>query len=229
MPLEWAGLGFHPWTVREVFFGSILGLGLATAAWIPIAILGGVSWNNPDDVGRMISWVLLLAAMGAGEEVLFRGYLFQRACELFGSILASFLFATLFAAVHFANPDVSLTAVLNTFLAGLFFCGLFLATRSLWTVAATHVSWNLMHALVAGVPVSGFRFSESLFRTSGQGASLLTGGEYGPEASIWSTAAIVMGLLILFRSRLFRQAPWSFARIFKGHLRHQRTEEPDIL
>ncbi len=41
MPLSWAGIGAHPWLLRELGIGLLLGAAIATIAWIPIALCGG--------------------------------------------------------------------------------------------------------------------------------------------------------------------------------------------
>jgi uncharacterized protein len=83
------------------------------------------------------SW--LLAAFG--EEMVFRGYLFQRLADLFPNhsrrwIVALILSAAIFSVGHLYQ---SITGVVDTFLAGLFLGSLYLYSgKNLWLPILTH-------------------------------------------------------------------------------------------
>ncbi|HET7359756.1 MAG TPA: CPBP family intramembrane glutamate endopeptidase, partial [Rhodanobacteraceae bacterium] len=56
-------------------------------------------------------------------------------------------------------------------------------TRSLWTCIGLHAAWNIMQGTVYGIPVSGGKADGWLvsYRT---GPDWLSGGPFGPEASV---------------------------------------------
>jgi membrane protease YdiL (CAAX protease family) len=88
-------------------------------------------------VSLIVSWTL--AALG--EELVFRGYLFNRLADLFGRnragwIISLLLSASLFGLAHlYQGPS----GVLETFVSGAFFAGLYLAAqRNLWLPILVH-------------------------------------------------------------------------------------------
>lgn len=89
---------------------------------------------------------LLIVGAGFGEEVLFRGYLFERFRRMFGQgrgaqILIVVLTSLLFAAGHFANQGVP--GVEQAFVTGLVFATVYLWTGRLWLSMILHTAFDL--------------------------------------------------------------------------------------
>jgi hypothetical protein len=96
-----------------------------------------------------------------------------------------------FTWAHGDNPDRTVIGLSNIFLAGLLLAVLYFHTRRLWLPIGFHLSWNLCQSWLWGFDVSGIRIPSSLFETVPRDADLITGGEFGLEGSILSTAAFV--------------------------------------
>ena len=227
MPPEWVGLGLHRWVRREIGWGILIGAGMALLAWSPAAIFGSVEFRGVEQYDRFLYWGLFILASGIGEELLFRGYLFQRGIELFGSGVAVVLFSAGFALAHLGNPDITPVGLINIFLGGIFFSACYLAVGSLWLPMAVHVSFNMMLTLVLGTPASGWLFEESVWLTTVNRYDFLTGGAFGPEGGIGATLALVVGGVFLLVFRSLRMAPWSFSRIFFAFYARRREEAQD--
>ena len=89
---------------------------------------------------------MILVSAGLGEEVLFRGYLFERLGKLLGPgsvAVAStvLLSATLFALAHY--PDQGLPGVEQAAVTGLVFGGFFAWRKQIWPVIVAHVAFDL--------------------------------------------------------------------------------------
>jgi membrane protease YdiL (CAAX protease family) len=85
---------------------------------------------------------------GFGEETVYRGFLFERFCKLFGSHAGAFakplalLVTTVwFAAVHY--PDQGLPGVEQAAVTGLVFGTIFLMTGSLFIPMLAHAAFDL--------------------------------------------------------------------------------------
>lgn len=209
----WVGLGFHPWTLRELGTGALIGIGMALLAWIPCALLGGVA------AGNIASWDQLLVGTGymilsaTGEELLFRGYFYQRLNELVGTTVSTVAMALLFGLAHSQNPEVTAMGLVNVSLASLFFSLCYLRTGSLWLPIAAHAAWNVTVAKVVGMPVSGMEFGEAIVRTTSSAPTILTGGAFGPEGGLVATLALAAGIAALF-SPLVKRSPYVYAGRF---------------
>lgn len=216
MPAAWTGLGLHKWTGRELGLGLLLGGGMALLAWFPIAIAAGVSAGEGWDWLEVYYWLIPMTISAAGEELLFRGYLFQRGVEIVGPVVATFLASVLFALAHLGNPGATPMALAVIFLGGIFFALGYLRTGSLWLPIGAHIAWNIILAKVLGLPVSGQEFGQSLLRTPTIGPSLLTGHEFGPEGGLVAVAALAVGIALLAKIPLFTFSPYVYATVFKA-------------
>ena len=107
--------------------GLLVGIGLLLFVTGLLALMGMVRWERPFEgfSSTVLIGVFMLflgfVVQGAAEEVLVRGFLlpiFARRYSIWTSIIVSSL---VFALLHLLNPNISLIAMLNLFLAGVFF------------------------------------------------------------------------------------------------------------
>ncbi len=192
---------------HELGLGLLIGAGLFCMV---IGILWTLGYYQVDGVNSAVNILpVMMIAIAAGivEEVLFRGILFRIFQEWLGSWIALALSAALFGAIHFFNPNASLVAVAAIAIeAGILLAAAYMLTRRLWLAIGIHIAWNFVQGGIFGVAVSGNEMS-GLLQGRLDGPLLMTGGEFGAEASI--VAVIACGLVgIIFIVRAVR----------KGHL-----------
>lgn len=195
------GLGLDGRFLRQFGLG-VLGGGLLVAASTALVCgLAGVALVRVEGPVPAVQVKLLVTVLAGAlfEELVFRGFAFQRALRGMGRWPAIATFSVLFSLAHLpGNLEVG-AAMLATAIAGLLLdCViqslLLLRTGSLALPIGLHFAWNLLqHAL--GFGVSGTSASTVWFRPElGSQAGWLTGGEYGLEASVW---ALAVQLLLL--------------------------------
>lgn len=216
MPAAWSGVGVHRWTLRELGLGLGLGAAMALLAWGPIAVMGGVAMGDGWSGSDILYFLIPMTLNAAGEEILFRGYLFQRVVEIIGPIAATLIASALFAIAHSGNPNVTFVAIVIIFLGGIFFSLAYLRTGSLWLPIGAHIAWNVLLAKVLGLPVSGKEFGDSLLRTSIAGPEFLTGGSFGPEGGLLGAAALALGVWGLLGIPAITYSPYVYASVFKA-------------
>jgi membrane protease YdiL (CAAX protease family) len=100
--------------------------------------------GNPAALAATLAAVLVSAALG--EEVLFRGYFFERLGKLLGrgkgALTATILLsATLFALAHY--QDQRLPGVEQAAVTGLVFGGIYAWRKQLWVVIIAHAAFDL--------------------------------------------------------------------------------------
>jgi membrane protease YdiL (CAAX protease family) len=120
--------------------------------------------------------------------------------------------AAVFAALHLANPGANPLAGATVAVAGVMFCALYALTGRLWLPIGVHAGWNLAQGYLFGAAVSGGDLGGSVtVSTARAGApTWLTGGAFGPEASIVAlilvTGVTLVALaLIRHRTKLARR------------------------
>ena len=201
-PLSALGLGINgPWR-RDIRWGLLLGGGMVVVPVLTMAASGHMRMSAHVTARTMLAAggaVFALATGAMAEEVMFRGYPFQRLAEGIGSPGAVFVFAVLFGVVHLLNPHASVWGLLNTVLIGVLLSLAYLRTRSLWMPWGIHLGWNAVLGLVLGLPVSGLGEFSVIVRSQAIGPVWLTGGSYGVEASATAAVVVVVGIYVLER------------------------------
>jgi membrane protease YdiL (CAAX protease family) len=130
------------------------------------------------------------------EELLFRGYAFQKLLR-WNRAVALFGVAALFAAVHIFNDSVSWLGVSNIFLGGIVLGLAYQQFQRLWFPIGLHLAWNVTLGPILGDEVSGYDSLHTVLAERGSGAAWLTGGRFGLEGSAWMTVTELAAIAIL--------------------------------
>ena len=199
------GLPLAPGWRRQFWAGCALGFILVAIAVSAVGVLGTLKFQatlNSHNLLRavLVLWVLLVGSLA--EELMFRGYPFQRLLEAIGSGGAILVFSALFGLVHLMNPGASFWGLFNTVAIGIVLSLAYLRTGALWLPWGIHFAWNATLGVVFGLPVSGIRLFNIVIRTTAIGSHWLTGGTYGLEASLPGAVVVLFGLIVVWR------APW---------------------
>jgi len=138
----------------------------------------------------------LMVIIAFAEEIVFRGYILNNLLESINKWAALLITALIFALAHLANPDFSIVAAVNIFLAGILLGINYIYTKSLWFGIMLHFSWNFLQGPILGYEVSGQPL-KSLFQHELQGNKWLTGGGFGFEGSLVATLLCVLAIIAL--------------------------------
>jgi membrane protease YdiL (CAAX protease family) len=201
------GLPLSPGWARQFAFGCAIGALLVVGALVPVAIWGSVSFRanfNAFHLARMAVALVVLITGSLAEELMFRGYPFQRLVEAIGPTGAIGVFSILFGVVHLSNPGASVWGLTVTVAIGVLLSVTYLRTHALWLPWGIHFAWNTVLGLVLGLPVSGLRLFNVAVHATASGPKWLTGGSYGIEASAPGAFAIVIGLIVVMKVRMNR-------------------------
>lgn len=205
LPFRALGAAFTKGWLKHLILGSIVGAVTIGIAVLIAAMFGGLSFrfdvlnSSETIVGSLGVSLVVFAVAAAFEEVLFRGYMLQSLNRSGLGWLAIALTSAFFGLVHLGNPGANLISTTNTVLAGIWFGLAYLNTRDLWFPFGIHLIWNWMQGSVFGIEVSG-RTDVSLapvFNEIDRGPAWLTGENYGIEASIACTIAILISIALI--------------------------------
>lgn len=185
---------------RESSLGIALGGGMVVVAVFWIAVLGHLDFSarlNGRTARLAVLELFILTSGAMKEEMMFRGYPFQRLVEGVGAARAILVMSVLFGVVHLWNPHASVWGFVNTIAIGVVLSLAYLRTRALWFPWGVHFGWNATLGTAFGLPVSGITQFAVVVRGTAKGPIWLTGGAYGLEASALGTLVILLGLLAL--------------------------------
>ncbi|MDX6613169.1 MAG: protease family protein [Blastocatellia bacterium] len=232
LPARALGWANHRGWLRDLGLGSIIGaVSVLFAALLGIAGRGlHFSLNaaaTPSAIGKTLLFTAPLFVLAAsGEEMLFRGYPLQTFTRARLTWLGIFLTSFPFAAAHLANPNVVRGVTFaNTALAGVWLAAAYLRTRSLWLPLGIHWAWNWMMGAVLGLPVSGITrlAPASLLRVQDTGPAWLTGGAYGPEGGAICTIALLIAIVLVWRTSWLKPSE-EMLKFTADEIREQKSE-----
>ncbi len=76
----------------------------------------------------------------------------------------------------------------------------YVACQNLWVPIGLHLAWNWAQAGIFGVTVSGSDLSSlGLFESTMSGPAVLTGGGFGPEASVFAILVCAVPTVLFLR------------------------------
>ena len=188
--------------LKHFLIGALIGSLLTLVAVVPIHFWGHFRTRNLLTLHLVpkIGAVMIILLTGAlAEELMFRGYPFQRLERGIGSVRTVIVFSLIYGILHLLNPGAGRWGITNTILIGIVLSIAYLRTRALWLPWGIHFGWNTTLGFLFGLPVSGFRFFNVIRRTYTIGPAWLTGGNYGVEASATGALAILIGILIVWK------------------------------
>jgi membrane protease YdiL (CAAX protease family) len=194
------------------FLLSVVGLIWATGGY---RVEGLGVWTAPSPA--LFLPILALFAgfviQGGTEELLMRGWLMQLVASRHGLVAAIAINSALFAIMHGGNiapsKDLAL-ALVNLILFGVMISLYAIKEGSLWGVCAWHTAWNWLLGVGFGLEVSGGRMAvESLVVDLAPKAGApwwLTGGAFGPEASVVTSLVLLAGCIYFGATGALRTA-----------------------
>lgn len=203
-------LGFNGAFLQRYMRGLLVGAGFLFGVIGLIWLAGGYRvegsgvWTAPSPMLFLPILALFAGFMiqGGTEELLMRGWLMQLVASRHGLVAAIVINSALFAIMHGGNiapsKDLAL-ALVNLILFGVMISLYAIKEGSLWGVCAWHTAWNWLLGVGFGLEVSGGRMAvQSLVIDLAPKAGApwwLTGGAFGPEASVVTTAVLLAGCL----------------------------------
>ena len=197
-----AELALRP-AVPEFVVGSVLGLVMMT---LLVGVLVVTGLYDITLIGATPAWTGLGLALQAAvtEELWMRALLLRLLWRAFGPVPAFIVSAAVFGALHLANPGATVLAGATVVAAGLMFCSLYALTGRIWVPLGVHLAWNFTQGYLFGAVVSGNSLGGSVFLSTARpgAAGFLTGGAFGPEASVFALAlvsSVTVGALKLAR------------------------------
>lgn len=190
--------------LKEFGLGGLIGSALMLFPALIMWTLGWVHWQlNSIGLPTLVSTMVFFAAVAVAEELLFRGFVFQRLIAGLGQLPAQLILAGYFLLTHLNNPgmtgDVKILAGINIFLASILFGLAFVRTKSLAMPLGLHFMANLMQGGILGFGVSGTDQSGLLKPILAEIPLWLTGGQFGLEASLPGLIFVVGALMLLYK------------------------------
>jgi membrane protease YdiL (CAAX protease family) len=182
----------------QLLMGALLGTGLMSAVYLVLWALGRATFTSGNGLDGLLGALVVMFAVGVLEELLLRAVLFRIVEQMGGTTVAVLFSAVVFGLLHAVNPGAALWSSAAIALeAGVMLALAYALTHNLWLAIGIHAGWNFAEGSIFGARVSGTSEAHSLVKSSLSGPDLLTGGGFGPEASIFSVGVCLAFSVIL--------------------------------
>lgn len=189
--------------VRRLAVGALAGAGMMAVIVGTMALVGCVTVEGgghritgAEALGPALVFFLSYLVQAGTEEVVFRGWVFQTVTARHALWLGLTVNIALFGLMHFPKTPAT---ILQLVLFGGFATLYAIKEGSVWGVCGWHAAWNWTQSNLFGLALTGHdSASASVLDLGTRGHELLTGGEFGPEASIVSLAVLFAGSWYFF-------------------------------
>ena len=159
----------------------------------------GFSWEEQFDM------IMIFLAVAVGEEMVCRGVIFRLIDERWNTGIALLVSALFFGVMHIANDNATWWSSLAIAIeAGLLLGAVYKWSGTLWVPIGIHWAWNYTQGNIFGLAVSGGNTNETILATTVNGPEIITGGAFGPEASIITVILGIFLTLVFLRNRYRR-------------------------
>ncbi|HEV2365681.1 MAG TPA: type II CAAX endopeptidase family protein [Caulobacteraceae bacterium] len=224
MPLAYLGLvrAFERRRVTELslgrgaplfWIGVVFGAALFAVVMSLLWRVGAASFAGAGRAHGVVVALVLAIAAAIGEEIVFRGALFRILEQGFGTLAATLVSGALFGLVHALNPGANLVSTIAIALeAGVLLALVYAVVRNLWLPIGVHLGWNFTEGGVFSQAVSGGGSGSGLVAVRLHGPPWLSGGAFGPEASIIAVGVSLLASVLL-AAWLIRTGGWRPARL----------------
>lgn len=137
--------------------------------------------------------IMLFLAVAVGEEIICRGIIFRLIDQRWNTWAALIFSALFFGFGHISNDNATCwSSIAIAIEAGLLLGAAYKWSGTLWVPIGIHWAWNYVQGNVFGLAVSGGDTGDAILATTVNGPDIITGGAFGPEASI---IAVIFGIL----------------------------------
>ncbi|MBQ1224150.1 MAG: CPBP family intramembrane metalloprotease [Oscillospiraceae bacterium] len=197
---SWESIGFR----KRGWIGSYLkGYAIGTAMLLLCALILWLmgeldfAFAKKIPVFYIFAFFVGFVIQGMSEEVLLRGYFMVSLSNRCHMAIAVAISSVAFSALHLANPGISLLALLNLTLFGVFMAVYVLRTDDLWGVCAIHSAWNFAQGNLVGISVSGNAQMPTVAVMNPVGKqALFHGGDFGLEGGLVVTLMLVAAIVL---------------------------------
>jgi len=193
---------------REFGIGLLIGASLYAACELILMALSIYRVDGLNPLSFMIPAIAMAVSSSVYEELLFRGVLFGAVEKWFGSWAALVVSSLVFGLTHLINPQGTLEGALFIAVeAGILLAAAYMLTRRLWLSIGFHMAWNYTQSAIFSGIVSGNEAQQGLIRSTTNGPTWLTGGNFGVESSVialilCTTTGIVMLVMAEKRGKI---------------------------
>jgi uncharacterized protein len=190
--LPWRrAFGRQFWQGAAISFASLTLL-LVTMRLVGVLSFGGITLHGSNAWKYAAAWIVPMFLGVLLEDFLYRGYLLFTLSAGIGFWPAAIITSLLMGGMHYFNPAGHGLGPVAATIYCLVTCLVLRRTGDLWMILGIHLAWDWGESYFYGLQDAGFAAVGHLFHVRIHGSILLTGGAFGPEASIFNLVLLAL-------------------------------------
>jgi len=201
-PLSAVGFVRRPGIGGEFARGAALGWGIAIALVLPALLTGNLHMSFTFDLASVVRTaisVAMLLAFALVLQLILAGLPVQMLLKATSAAwaCAAVVFVVVMLAIT-GSASEGRTLLVMVAMAILFLMG-FLRTRAIWFSLGLHAAWLLALLVLFGAPSSYAPPAFGIVQSETDGPGWLTGGLFGPDASLFTVVVLLVALVVAYR------------------------------
>lgn len=187
---------------KNLLLGFVIGFSLnglcILAAWLHKDI--SLSYYSFEPISLIVIFVAVFVQSSA-EELLCRGFLYQRLLQSYKKPAVAIIGNSLFFAVlHLLNDGVTILSILNIFTVGILFSFMVYYMDSIWCAMAVHTAWNFTQNIIFGLPNSGMVVPYSVLKLDASTArnSFAYNVGFGIEGTLFADIVLILACVCVY-------------------------------
>ena len=173
------------WLVSIVYFSTIIACLYLSGNYV----VASVQFN----LDSQLCWLAIFLVIGISEEIVCRGIIFRLISDKWNVATGLVVSSLLFGFLHIFNDGATVWSSL-AIASGWLYAMAYAYHQTIWVPIGMHWAWNYLEGGVFGCAVSGTPLDYlPLITPRISGADILTGGAFGPEASI---ICVALGIVL---------------------------------
>jgi membrane protease YdiL (CAAX protease family) len=185
--------------INPKYEGYLHGAGMLLLCALILWLMGDLdfAFAKKIPVFYILAFFAGFVIQGMSEEVCVRGYLMVSLGNRCHMAVAIGISSVVFALLHLGNPGLTVLALLNLTLFGVFMAVYILRTDDLWGACAIHSAWNFAQGNLVGIRVSGTAQlpTVAIMQPLGE-QSLFHGGDFGLEGGLIVTIVVLAAIAL---------------------------------
>lgn len=152
-------------------------------------------------IGNLLLIFVAVFIQSSAEELLCRGFLYQRLLRSYKKPWAAIVGnSAFFALLHLFNNGVTALSLLNILTVGILFSLMVYYMDSIWCAMAAHAAWNFTQNILFGLPNSGMMVPYSVFKldTASATNSFAYNVGFGVEGTLLCDVVLIIGCVVLY-------------------------------
>lgn len=159
---------------------------------------------NSIEILNIVTYAIFSVGIGAGvvEEIVFRGIIMKSLEEWYGKKIAIVVPSVIFALIHVTNQNLDFFSIILLIVAGtsvgILFSLVVYESKSVWNSVIIHGIWNII--IIGGILNIGEEYNKNAIFSYVLKSKemIITGGNFGIEASIVSVVFYVLFSLLAY-------------------------------